>query len=164
MFTGGTAKYVIDMLHTKGFSILKFIPGLQVSDVSEISGVPVEPIEKFDPADVVDIVDPRDFLFGLTEAGLAIKDNGVLYRTPYVEPWVNLTARASVPHEQAKALSYEMMGLNGWFYTKLGQLAGKDVAVYDTAPSFQTFVTHNTDYPLEGHMKAFCDYSKDLLE
>lgn len=161
MFTGGTAKHVIELMQDKGFSILKFIPGLQVSAIKEISGVPIEPLEQFDSSEVLDVVDPRDFLFGLKDAGLTINDNGFLYRAPYIIPWVDVSARASIPTGVAEAFSRDMTELNHWFYGVLEAITRSPILVSHTDPAFQSFVSHETDYPLEQSMKGFCEYMLD---
>ncbi len=163
MYTGGTARYIIELLQARDFCVLRFIPGLQVSGIKTISGVPVEAVARYDQAEVLDVVDPRDLLFGLTDAGLVINENKLLYRAPYVLPWVDLTARASIPPGQAKDLSCAITELNGWFYTRIEQLTGQQISIKDMAPAFQVFIAQSTSYPLTGTMTGFCDYSKNCL-
>ncbi len=159
MFSGGTARFILGELKAKGIAVLEFVPGLQVSDVTEINGVPVHPIERFEHSTVLDIIDPRDFLFGTRESGLVTNDNGLLYRAPYILPWVDLTARASIPADQAVRVSQAVIMLNRRFYEQLGSLEGAEVLLSRTDAAFKTFVAHCTEFSDNGTMIDFCDYA-----
>lgn len=156
MFTGGTAQSVITLMQEKGFVIIKFIPGLQVSDTLQIRGVPIEAIEKYSSQEVLDVVDPRDFIFGCRDAGLVINDGKLLYRAPYISPWVDIAARASIPAEAAKTFSQDIINMNFEFYKKLDTVIGRRLKLKDTDTAFQTFVTACLNYPLDSTMQDLC--------
>jgi nicotinic acid mononucleotide adenylyltransferase len=64
-----------------------------------------------------DIADSRDFMLGAKEAGLVMQmPNGVLARAPYIYPFVDPTARSSIPPEHALRFSAEVWDLNYQMY------------------------------------------------
>lgn len=65
-----------------------------------------------DTSNAMDIVDGRDFLFGATDGGLVIEDKGVVFRSPYIFPFVNLTTRASIPTADIQDFSKNIIKLN----------------------------------------------------
>lgn len=82
-------------------------------------------------AQAMDVCDLRDFLLGSREGGLVVELNGpdALGRAVYAAPWVNLSARASIPQERQHRLSQEIWALNERFHAHSGlQVIDADLA------------------------------------
>lgn len=85
--------------------------------------------EKFliNTKNALDIVDGRDFLFGSTDGGLVIEEQGVAFRSPYIFPFVNLTTRAKIPQDKVVELSQEIINLNLLFFSKYPEIKVADI-------------------------------------
>jgi hypothetical protein len=60
-----------------------------------------------------DVVDSRDFLIGADDGGLAVElPDGVIGRAPYLLPYVDPGARASVPYDRVHDFSRRVWELN----------------------------------------------------
>lgn len=164
IYTGGTAKYVIERLQAAGLKVQMFIPGVQVSEIDIICGVGVEPVERYTQGTVLDIVDPRDLLFGTKDAGLAIKESSMLLRVPYVLPYVDITSRAGVSVLSAVEFSKGIIGVNALLFSELEVLLGKKILIGHTARPFQDFVASNTPMNGTSSMLDFCQYTLEQLK
>lgn len=60
--------------------------------------------------EIYDVAEMRDFLFGAKYGGLFIKIKNHMFRLPYIEPFVNLHARARI--EDARHFSIDILNLN----------------------------------------------------
>lgn len=164
MFTGGTARFVIEQMLEANLNIVAFVPGLQASSIAEIGGVTIEPIERY-AAGVRDIVDPRDLIFGLPDGGLTIKQDGELHRAPYCLPYVDVANRASIPGRHAKNFSLGVAEMNAEFYGQLQSLIGNKIYVADLASEFGDFVLANLPKgTLDMSIDDFCEYTRTELE
>ncbi len=161
VFTGETAKITMDELKKLDIDVDRFVAGIQVAN--ENADPRIIAVESYSADTVRDVVDPRDVGMGFKDSGLVVVDtSGVIspMRTPYMEPFVNLTDRAGVPSDEARALSKRIASLNGTMYEWLGTLVGKQVTVADTDPAFQANMAH---YGISGD-KPMTELAKDLEE
>ena len=85
--------------------------------------------EKFliDTQNSLDIVDGRDFLFGATDGGLVIEERGVIFRSPYIFPFVNLSTRASIPEKDCLTFSKKILSLNLKLFKKYRNIKISDL-------------------------------------
>lgn len=71
-----------------------------------------------------DVVDLRDFIIGAEHGGLVVQLNNKLIRVPYINPYVNLKTRASIPQENCLEFSKQILILNKKLYSN-----NKDIMV-----------------------------------
>ena len=89
-------------------SMMRFIGTLS----SDIIIDDVQLLSKHDGI-IFDTVDLRDFIFGVSDAGLMLLfDNNIRLRAPYIFPFVNLTSRARIRDIDVKSFSREICKLN----------------------------------------------------
>ena len=164
IFTGGTARIVLDMMKSSGLDVVAFITGLQVSNTKKIYKVPVYAVERYKDG-VRDIVDPRDLLFGMPDAGLVTEDQGRLYRAPYCLPYVDVAVRASISPSNAISFSKGVIDLNLTFYEQLQVLLGDVIYVRDLAKPFVDFVsTVYSEWLQHLSIVEFCEYTRIKLK
>jgi len=67
----------------------------------------------FETEDDEDVIDSRDFLLGTDDGGLVVElPDGSIARAPYVLPWVDPAARASIGSAHALTFSRRVWALN----------------------------------------------------
>lgn len=118
------------------------------------------PVERFVPAiapTTDDLVDSRDFLLGTDEGGLVIElPNGSVGRAPYVLPYVDSSARASIPSGKVLDFSRKVWDLNTALFSRTS------LQLVDTPPPIQQtlkvagFDAHHT-------LSEICRWHADTL-
>ncbi|MCC6643440.1 hypothetical protein IT411_01705 [Candidatus Peregrinibacteria bacterium] len=69
-----------------------------------------------------DVVDLRDFIIGSKTSGLVVSlPNGEVARAPYLQPYISLISRASIPPSTEMMLSKRILELNLEFFESLGE-------------------------------------------
>ena len=73
--------------------------------------------------DAFDVVDLRDFLLGSKAAGLVVSlPDGQMVRAPYLQPYISLVSRASIPPSSEMVLSKKLWELNLEFFSNFESL------------------------------------------
>lgn len=139
IYTGSTMKLFIEKLRESGVRVKQLIAGLDINLDKGID-VPVKSAFKYNPEEVFDMLDPRDYFFGSREGGLVIRQNDKIYRVPYVWPFVDPTARASVPEESAHTFSQSVIKLNQKMYEKLENDLNLEVRLEHLWPPFVEYL------------------------
>jgi nicotinic acid mononucleotide adenylyltransferase len=111
--TGGTVRFVQELLPAS----------VRIQAISHLA-------DAGPPHDRQELADSRDFLLGSAEGGLVVVlPDGTLGRAPYILPWVDPGARASIPGDRIHAFSAEVWRLNADFF------AGSGLTVADLPPA-----------------------------
>lgn len=138
IFTGGTIKEVLGMLHRLGVRIGRVVPGIRLSDGSDerIPGVTVDPVLRYRILDrdqtkhPLEIADPRNFLLGLSGLVVQLPD-GSWTRAPYWRPFVKTSARVGTSAEREEEFAHLAIRANLDFYRRIQRSLGNTVRVAD---------------------------------
>ena len=155
IFTGTTMNYVMKILAKNSGVIIKRVAvGLKIGE-SELS-IPVESYASYDPKTVLNISDPRDYLVGSKSSGLVIEyPNGILGRAPYILPFVDPYARASIPQENTLSFSRQIWELNCIFWKNYPDVMVRDTELTGLADIIKT----DTDTT----MLSFCEKMSGVI-
>ncbi len=78
-----------------------------------------EHLDSFDQ-NAFDVVDLRDFILGSRASGLVVQlPNGTIARAPYLQPYISLISRASIPPSSEMTFSKRLWELNREFFTSI---------------------------------------------
>jgi hypothetical protein len=132
VFSGESIITSLNALNIHGIRILKVIPGIQIGPLDNLTkrGIVIDPIVKYqiyngtDIFDRVDLGDPRVYLVG-AEGLLVRLPNGKYGRAPYILPFVNSTARSSIPVESTYSFALKILQANLDFFTGVEQKVGR---------------------------------------
>jgi len=140
IYSGGTIQKLIDLCYKESIWIKEVIVGIQVAEKPKVT-IPVRAVYKYKPNEVCDVCDPRDFTFGLYEAGLVLKTQSH-HRVPYVLPFVDVHKRASITLGKEADFSRSIINYNKALFCKINVLVGRNIKISDFEPSFASYMTH----------------------
>lgn len=178
IYTGGSLTRVVDMLAKEGIKVKRIIPGIQVGTPQALldRGVEINPAIQYQVKDgqEVDLGDPRDFLMGAD--GLVVILNGKQFgRLPYIAPFVSPAARLSIPKENEKDFSRDVLMLNRAFFAEVEESLAVPLelkhmnevsafALETLKPAWkESHMIDIVDHILEGYdgMESICNYHRD---
>lgn len=139
IFTGGTLRSIVVLLHEHGIRPVAITAGIQVAD-TVVADPPIIPMHKYDPAIVHELSDPRDFLFGSYEGGLVLEVDGVLVRAPYIAPFVDIHQRAGIPADRVADFSKSIIDANKQFFAHIERLIHRKILLQDLSNNFNNFM------------------------
>ncbi len=109
--------------------------GVMIEDVVMLTSLVVKSTDT-----IFDVLDARDFLVGMNNSGLVVTmPDGGTARVPYIEPYVNLNKRASIPTQRLKKFSNAVLRHNRTLLEGL-ELLNITVNIEDCSESFKAFV------------------------
>ncbi|HUP26696.1 MAG TPA: hypothetical protein VM124_03575 [Candidatus Limnocylindrales bacterium] len=163
IFTGSTAKTAMEMLEKHGIGVSQFIAGIQVAQSA--ADARITSAHQYDPNDVYELADPRDFLIGGHQAGLVYSVPYGVSRAPYIAPYVDITARASIPADRAVNFSRAVLSLNRQVFVSLEELASGQVMVNHGSKPFAEYVSREFGHLAMAYMTMleFCDIAQGSL-
>lgn len=97
--TGGTMEHAMKTIEV-------YRPDITITEFMSINQLD----EKQD--DILDVVDLRDFVIGEEDSGLTVMSATILARVPYLQPWVNLHNRASIPVSLCRDVTLKILRAN----------------------------------------------------
>ena len=81
--------------------------------------------------DAFDVIDLRDFILGSKASGLVVNlPNGEVARAPYLQPYISLISRASIPPSFDMLLSKKLWEMNFDFFSVLNRATIADLDEY----------------------------------
>lgn len=139
IFSGKTISKTVKELRAGGVRIKKVVAGIKVTNHEELA-FKIEAIHNYDHVDVFDLCDPRDFAFGLFEAGLVLRMGKALVRAPYILPFVSPAARASIPLKTERQFSRKVIQANINMFSEIQSGLGFPLQLKHLDKSFCDFM------------------------
>lgn len=171
IFSGGSVIASINALHDSGIHIKKVVPGIQVGKPEKLAamGIGVDPVVIYETSDgsnifdKVDLGDPRDYLVG--GSGLVVKlPNGGYGRSPYILPFVSVTARAGIPQELEKEFSLKVLQKNFGFFSRVEDQIGKPILLKHMDPDFMVLMHEMFNFDGNASMKQVIAWSMSNMD
>lgn len=149
VFSGGTIRYVVDILKKAGVEVSNIIVGFIFPSSSdninwlEENGVKVSWLKEF--GELMDWVPDHDFLPLVPNCGKVIgvspfgnpvpyyDREGFAFSVPYVFPFGPVGSWASIPEENKRALAKKCLSLSLQVYSKLDSLNGRKIKLKELA-------------------------------
>ena len=150
IYSGSVIKYISDLFLKEGITVIGAIAGISSEEGYEMySKLPLKVnCGLLMSKDVIDEICERDFYYGIPQSGMAVIIDGKVYKSPYVLPFGDPVARASVPEENSGYLSNECIGLGLELWKEMQRLSGREIMNYELPERIL-----NTDYN-EGVVKT----------
>ncbi|MCI0566085.1 hypothetical protein L0Y46_02700 [bacterium] len=106
-----------------------------------------------------DVVDLRDFILGSRASGLVVGlPSGAVARAPYLQPYVSLVSRASIPPSSEMVLSEKLWELNLDFFSGMGT----NVYISDFDPYVQKLFEY-LGFPSTMPVADLCQWHLDKI-
>jgi hypothetical protein len=145
VYTGGTLREAIRLLHAADVQIARVVPGIRVITAAgdKFDDVAVDSAIEYRVPDLaaLNLADPRNFLLGVSGLVVRLPDR-TWGRAPYWQPFVSAAARVGITSVDDRAFALAMVDANACFFARVESRARCLVRVGDLHPSVRRlFVT-----------------------
>ena len=119
--------------------------------------------EKYSNIKKIDIVDLRDFIINAPFSGLVVEYKNNIFRVPYIQPYVDLFSRASIPHNKAVSFSFDILSLNYDFYMDIKNKGIEIELNSQTIKFFKSVNQYDNNKKGVDNILSFCCWQMNLL-
>jgi len=132
IFTGDTARFMVDFLEQSGCPVEMAFFGVQMGK-GELLRCPINSVWDYTRFPIkMNLAYPRDYLIGMS--GLVVEQDGEIVRLPFLQPCVNTQKRLDLPPTTGWAFSWGIWEQNLAFYERVFQELQQDLQIQDMEP------------------------------